>query len=193
MKKKIQLDDNNLLSISIDRGFTETTMITRYFRFGNLIKNLSFSIWDDIAFRGYSSEQTDSLEFIISINDPLYFCFNRLLDSDLELFIDDDDTSFDRKKYILIKKEGYCIKVIFYNLLFEKDYYPEEKFRVFIKNIGPDPRSKIDDYDFKCRIIRFFRDCKETLLEEYHQITMDEYLEILNYSQDQCRNKVKKL
>ena len=52
-----------------------------------------------------------------------------------------------------------------------------DKFHVFIKNIGPDPRSKIDlNYkDTKKRLSIFFNEVIDILTEEYHQITLEEY------------------
>lgn len=194
MKKKIKIDSDNILNISITDGYTQMVTIIKSYRIEHVIKNIRFSIWDDISIKGYTSEhETSTLEFIFDIGDPLYFCLNRLLNHNLELFIDDDDICSNRKKYMLVRKENYCIKIIFENLLSEEEYDMEDKFRIFIKNIGPDARSKIDDYSFKCRIIDFLRDCKTTLLEEYHQITIDEYIETLNYLQDQQKNKIKKL
>lgn len=194
MQKKIKIDPDNIFDIIITDAYTQMVSITKSCRIENVIKSISFSIWDDISFRGYTSGlETDTLEFLFDIRDPLYFCLNRLLDQDLELLIDDDDTYYDKKRYMLIRKENHYIKIIFKNLLSEDDYEVEEKFRIFIKNIGPDPRSKIDNYNFKCRIVNFLRDCEKTLLEEYHQITIDEYIEILNYLQDYQKVKQKKL
>ena len=108
----------------------------------------------------------------------LYFCLNRLLGSDKSFIIDDDDTREIMEKYMVIKKDNNIIKVFIINTKIIG--YDIGKFNVFIKNIGPDPRSKIDDYKTKIRIIEFLRDCERTLLEEYHQITMDEYIETMN-------------
>lgn len=64
-----------------------------------------------------------------------------------------------------------------------------DKFRIFIKNIGPDARSKINNYSDKIRIIELFRNLEETILEKYHQITLEEYLEKLSY--DEIRQNIK--
>ena len=81
-----------------------------------------------------------------------------------------------------IKKDEDLYKFIFINNL-ENNEYQSQKFRVFIKNIGPDCRSKINDVSIKYRIVDFFKEVEEALLEDYHQITFEEYIEF---------NKVKK-
>ncbi len=196
MKKRIIVNQNDTIEIKITPGYAgQNLYILRSYRTGEGIKNIRFSLWDDISFSAYTKEETDTLEFTFDINDPLYFCFNRFLGSDKEIYIEDDDTHYYGKKYLLISKEGYTIQIIFKNLLSEDEYDPTDylagEFRVFIKNIGPDPRSKIEDYHFKCRIIDFLRDCEENLLEEYHQMTIDEYVEILNYDQECQKNHQK--
>ena len=105
-----------------------------------------------------------------------------MLGKDNELIIDDDDTYQRLKRYLIIKKVNDIYKIIFINNL-EKNDYESNKFRVFIKNIGPDCRSKIIDFSIKKRIVDFFKEVEETLLEDYHQITFEEYIEF---------NKVKK-
>lgn len=197
MKKRIVVNQNDIIEVGTTLGYAGDKLeIFRSYRMGSTIKNIDFSLWDDIAFNAYTTEEADSLEFIFNINDPFYFCLNRFLGTDKEICIDDDDTHYYGKKYMLIRKEGYSIKIIFKNLLSEEDYDPTEYlaayFRVFIKNIGPDARSKIEDYDIKVRIVNFLRDCGESLLEEYHQITIDEYLETLHYYQE-CQKANQKI
>ena len=76
----------------------------------------------------------------------------------------------------------------FYNIKEEFDYFPAimdfinklsteleyEKFRVFIKNVGIDCRSKID-VDTKDRLYCFFKESCEELTNTYHQETIEEY------------------
>ena len=52
------------------------------------------------------------------------------------------------------------IKMIFVNNTEEKQLH-SEMFGAFIKNIGPDPRSKIREWKTKKRIIDFFRDMEK--------------------------------
>lgn len=192
MKKRLQLDNNDIVDISIQPGYAGDELeILRFFRIGNTIKNIRFNLWDDIAFSAYIKEETDTLEFTFDIGDPFYYCLNRFLNQDSYLVIDDDNTSFHWKKYIIIIKKGYTIKIVFKNFLPVSDYHVEEKFGVFIKHIGPDSRSKMITAK-KYRIVDFLRDLEINLLEEYHQITMDEYLEYLNYC-EACENVNQKI
>ena len=53
----------------------------------------------------------------------------------------------------------------------------------FIKNVLHDIRSKIDcnKYDTKGRLSRFFQDVTCVMTEEFHQMTVDEYILIKKY------------
>ena len=178
IKREIQLfDDSKMIITKSDSYSGYTVNITKCYVKDNT--SFSFVIWDDISFRAYSNiDNINEIEFIIDINDPLYFCFKRLLNGDKKFIIDDDETSEILEKYMAIEDVDNNIKIKFVNnLSSEYDFY---RFYVFIKNIGPDPRSKIDNYKTKIRIIEFLRDCENILLEECHQITMDEYLETIN-------------
>lgn len=181
--KKIILQNGDTITLDIiEQALCTAVYITRVFKIGDTFQTLYLSVWDDISFRGYTPKNTDFLEFIFDIEDPFYFCFNQFLVDDGELIIYDDDTADadDRNKYMIIKKENFSIRMIFQNKLPEDQYDRWEKFRIFIQNIGPDPRSKIDDYDFKCRIINFIRDCQDTI-ENGYQMTIKDYLDILSY------------
>lgn len=179
MRKDIMLKDGNKIIIDITPGYcTEVIKITKgYFKEKDLIKSISLTIWDDISFHGYiNNNKTENiLEFEFDINDPIYFCLNRLLNDKELLIIEDDDTYEMNKKYMTIKREEEIIKIIFFNNIKENNSH--NKYNVFIKNIGPDSRSKIEDIKMKQQIVKFFRECTKTLLEESHQITIDEYIE----------------
>lgn len=97
---------------------------------------------------------------------------------------------------MIINKDICQIKISFYNLendIEKRKKLPSEKFNIFIKNIGPDPRSKIECFDIKLRIYNFFKDLENIFLEQYHQMAMDEYLEIIRYNSQMERNFRKKL
>lgn len=188
MKKEIILKDKNKIVLIVSDSYSGETIIVSkgYFENEKLTKSLNLSIWDDMSFQGFSyGNNSNMIEFEFDINDPIYFCLNRLLDKDKKLIIDDDETSQHIKKYMIIQKEEKTIKIIFVNYLEKPDII--DKFRIFIKNIGPDPRSKIEDYNMKVRLINFLRDCKSILTEEYHQVTIDEYSEVLR--QKEIENK----
>lgn len=190
MLKTINLEDGNRIMLSIEPGYcTNTVSISKgYFCDDELVKDISLTIWDDIAFHGYICSQERNIEypkelvFEFDINDPIYFCLLELLGNDDYLVIDDDDTYDILKKYMTVKREETSIKIIFTNLKEENFYH--NRYGAFIKNIGPDGRSKIEDINIKYRIVDFFGKLVRTLLEEYHQVTIPEYLEI---------NRIKKL
>lgn len=191
MKKEILLKNGNKTILSIDEGYcTNVVTIVKYYLEENcLVKSINLSIWDDMAFSGYTKNLGDNLiEYEFDINDPIYFSLNNLLGEDEKLIIDDDNTGEKSKKYMIILKENHIIKIVFINKV--NNYKMYDKFSVFIKNIGPDARSKINDFNLKLRLIDFFRDC-ELRLKEY-QLTLDECIEIPEHK-NSAINKQKKL
>lgn len=172
------LEDGNKILLSIDdKYYIEILSISKgYFENENLLKTVSLFMQDDFNFSGYMENVKDikELSFEFDINDPLYFCLNRLLGNSTELIIDDDDTREQMKKYMIIKKENNTIKIIFINKNLNCLEY--DKFGVFIKNIFEDGRSKIKFTDIKPKLIKFFKEAKIALLEDYHQVTIDEHI-----------------
>lgn len=185
MEKQIRNNDN-IIRIVTDQGYcTKSVHITKAFlKNKDLEKTVTFSIWDDMSFRTYIANQDvysdiTKLSFEIEIEDKIYFALNRLLGKDNSLIIDDDDTREELKNYIEFKRDGNKIIVIFHDKDIEKPLF--ERFNVFIKNIASDWRSKIEDFNIKYRLVRFFREAEEILVNEYHQYTLDEYFEILRH------------
>ena len=194
MLKQVGLEDGNRWVISIEPGYcTNTVSFSKgYIENNKLIKSIDFSIWDDMSIHAYlsSHEYPDTLDFSFGITDPIYFCLDALLDGAKEFIIDDDDTCERLKKYMMIIKEDVLIKIIFVNKKNDKIHH--NKYGVFIKNIGPDGRSKIEDIKVKYRIVDFFRACAKCLLEEYHQITFREYVETLRIKEKTIKKTLKK-
>ena len=183
MKKKIILDDGNVIVINITEGYCGPVVsVSKGFINNDLVtKTINFCIWDDISFLAYTEDnKVDFVEFEFDIDDPLYFCINRLLGKNERLIIDDDLTADKLKKYVLIENCHEIFKITFINKL-EYTQYCFDKFRAFIKNIGPDCRSKITDFSIKLRLVDFFRDIENTLLEEFHQISIEEYIQKNKY------------
>ena len=91
---------------------------------------------------------------------------------------------------MIISKKEDKINLAFINDLEDADII--DRFSVFIKNIGPDGRSKIDSFykDTKERLYFFFKEVYERVSEEYHQITIEEYL--LKNSKEFDNEEVKK-
>ena len=176
VNKKIKLDNGNIILINVSSGYAcnTVTISEGYLKNNDIVKSLDLSIWDDIRFNAYTSDDNvNCISFEIDINHPLYFCVKRLLGEDEELIIDDDDTREELKKYLTIKRENNIFKFIFVNN--KENEFEIDKFSVFIKNIAFDLRSKITDGYIKMRIVKFFRDAEKILLEDYHQITLEEH------------------
>lgn len=191
MKKEILLKNGNKIILSIDEGYCTNvvTIVKYYLEETRLVKSINLSIWDDISFSGYTKNLDDNLiEYEFDITDPIYFSLNNLLGKNEKLIIDDDNTGEKSKKYMIILKENHIIKIVFINKV--NNYKMYDKFSVFIKNIGPDARSKINDFNLKLRLIDFFRDC-ELRLKEY-QLTLGKCVEISEHK-NSATNKQKKL
>ena len=146
-------------------------------------KSIKFCRWDDYSFEswyGIDYEKYKSLknEFHTFEKDHLlYIPLLHLLNGEEELIIDDDETRELNKKYMKIFFSSDYIGIDFiYN--FDEDPVISDKFSVFVKNIGFDLRSKIDcvEKDTKERLYFFFGEVFNLFDEEYHQMTIEEYL-----------------
>lgn len=181
MKKKI-INKDSQVHVSITKGYcTDVINIEKCFLNNNKFdKCIKMIIYDDIIFRAFKMnipDDVNELEYEITIEDKIYFALNRLLGVDNELYIDDDDTKEELKNYLLIRRKKDKILFIFHDENINKPSF--ERFSVFIKNTGPDVRSKIDDFNVKYKISKFFKEASEILINENHQYTLDEYYEIL--------------
>lgn len=191
MEKQIK-SNGNIIKITSTEGYcTHNIYIEKAFMInGNLEKIIKFSIWDDIAFSTYIKDKNLYLDitdivFDIEITDQIYFALNRMLGKDNNLIIDDDDTSEIMKNYMEFKRKENIIQIIFHDENIDKPMF--ERFKIFVKNIASDSRSKIEDFNIKYRLVKFFREAEEMLINENHQYTFDEYYEILKY-QNLCNN-----
>jgi len=189
--KKIVLSDGSVISTKLDKDVYCGHFFSinkRYIINGKLDKSIKLSMWDDFSFEGYSydkyNREVEDINFEFDVNDPLYFSLNRLLMYKNPLVIDDDETYGIMRKYMEIKKDNGIITIKMSNkTVNDKDYDFYHKWYIFIKNIGSDSRSKIEDDNIKYNLINFFRESEELLLSNYHQITMDEYLEIKKHDE----------
>lgn len=183
MEKQIKNNDS-IIRITTEQGYcSDNIHITKaFFKGKELDKTVTFSIWDDMSFNTHIHNRelcldiTD-LSFEIDIEDHIYFALNRMLGKDNYLIIDDDDTSEKLRNYLKFKRINNKIVITFHDEDIDKPLF--ERFNVFIKNIGPDSRSKIDDFNVKYRLVRFFREAEEILINENHQYSLDEYFELL--------------
>ncbi len=181
VEKKIQVDDNRFLIYRITNGYVKPTYtITEGFlEDGILLSTYSLSQWDDYGLGGWinNDEGIDKISFEFDKNHPLFLPLFHLLNYDNELLIDDDDTKEKNQKYMLVRREKDKIYLDFVDHLEDSDSF-EERFNVFIKNILFDGRSKIDQEqkDTKKRLLTFFAEANNALINDYNQITMEESL-----------------
>lgn len=173
---------NNYIILDVSPGYcTEVIKIDKYFfKNEDLDKTITFSIWDDMQFQGWDSSDScaeTKIDFKINVEDKIYFALNRLLGTDDTLLIDDDETYKNWQNYLDISRKDSHILVSIHDNSKDRPIY--DRFKVFIKNIAPDGRSKIEDFNVKYRLHKFFMEAKEILVNENHQYTFDEYFEIL--------------
>lgn len=185
MEKQIT-SNGNIIRITSNEGYcTHNVHIEKAFmKNENLDKIIRFSIWDDMSFSTYINNNDlysdiTKIIFNIEITDQIYFALNRMLGKDNNLIIDDDDTREIMKNYMEFKRNENIIQVIFHDEDVNKPMF--ERFKIFIKNIVSDSRSKIEDLNIKYRLVRFFREAEEILINDNHQYSLDEYYEILKY------------
>lgn len=199
--KKIRVSDHNDLRYNINSGYTQIHTITAIDTKDKL-NIVKFSRWDDYNFSSYydydisyeEEKKINKQSHTFEKNHPLYIPLLHLLNGVEELIIDDDETQENNKKYMRIYTDQDNINIDFINNL-EKEL-ELEKFCVFIKNIGFDLRSKIDclGIDTKERLYFFFQEVYERIIEENHQITIEEYLLDKNLlTKDESKKYVKKL
>lgn len=165
MQKEFQLEDGKLL-VQIDyNSYVPFISIKRYYiTNGILQKIIIFSMWDDFEFDAYTKENNDDINFEFQCSDPLYLQLDTLLGNDKSIIIDDDNTFEKLKKIMIIERIKNRIVIHFIG---NKDCrLIREKFNIFIKNIGPDARSKVQNLDLKLRLIDFFNNCESSLLKE---------------------------
>ena len=184
MEKEVKLHDNNTVSLDINKSYCGSTIrITkRYFENGEYVKDFCLSMWDDYGFDAWidnieTLQTATQLSFVIPFDDPLYFCFLKFLRDDREFVIDSDDVSeLNMKTFTIRLNDNDEIELVFENKM--PNISACDKFNLFIKNIGFDLRSKIDCFnlDTKKRLYELFMDAKTAILEDYHQITIDEYM-----------------
>lgn len=128
------------------------------------IKSLTFRRKSDFIISGMSYDleecgRATTMDFLIPKDSIAYKECSCLLEGLDNLEIEDDDTSEYKKKYLDISKNENGVNFTFINNREDqKQGRSIEKFDVFIKNIFPDGRSKIDrkELDTKDRLNKFF-------------------------------------
>ncbi len=185
MNKNYITKNNNIISLNITEGYC-TKIISIDKIFTKQLKDITLMVWDDFSFKGYFSHKNiyskiNTLTFSFSLEDKIYFALNRLLGQDDYLLIDDDNTKDNLVNYLEIIRKGNNIIFKIHDNEIAKLII--NRFNIFIKNIGPDPRSK-EDSNTKYRLYTFFLESQEILINEYHQYTFDEYYELIKNKQE---------
>lgn len=173
MDKLININDNKKIFVSYDdKSYcSQINVREAILKEGKIDKIINFNMSDDFSFEACSNQGP---EFTFDIEDPLYFALNRLLGNDSSLVIEDDNTDGYGIKYMEIKRNNSNNSNI--NIIFNSD---NNNYNVFIKNIGPDGRSKIIDFNTKYKLCTLFKEFVDILLNDNYQYGLDEYYEIL--------------
>ena len=181
--KKIMLPVGDIIKVRSDIdifGDHSIKIQKGYFSDGVSEKIIKFEMGDDFAFEGYSYDiyrrEVQNISFDFNVDDPLYIPISTLLMGNNQLIIDDDKTPGVLRKYMEIKKEEDNITIKFQNnMVNDKDYDFFHKWKVFIKNVSIDPRSKIKDNNIKISLIEFFEETAEHFFENDYKVIVDDF------------------
>ena len=180
--KKMMINKARQLGCNIDYSECPPfySIIEYYFEDGFIIKSFDLNKSSDYGLNAELDdasieeiEETKKISFEFNIDHPLYLPLLHLCQGDL--IIEDDDTRL-HNKYLRIYRKDNKVYMDFVNEKNDADVI--NKFRIFIKNIKYDGRSKIDQQqlDTKDRLAFFFAEASNNILNEYHQMTLEEYL-----------------
>jgi len=180
MEKRVKLEDNSEILVQISDAYCGKSIhiYKDYYENNELIKGFTFCMWDDYAFDAwpdYNDYSKEKITFVIDEKDPLFYCFHKLLKENKELIVSSDEYEENIKCFCIRKMDDNKIILEFISKC-EKNTV--NKYRVFVKNVNFDLRSKIDiekKYTKK-RLNQFFIEAQEILLNDYHQISIDEYM-----------------
>ena len=174
IEKTIKMKNGNIIIYKESPGSLIKSRIIQvsYFKQENLIKTIILAMGDDYGFEGHLEDttveeirKTSEIEFDFTPEDILYKHLESLLGQDNILIIQDDETYGENKKTIQIDKRDKTITISFKNKLQHNKL--DDKFRVFIKNILYDNRSKTDSFqiDTKYRLAQFFTNVRNEFLQ----------------------------
>lgn len=179
--KELNLSDGNEMRLLISEAYCGYSIRVEkdYILNNNIVNGYTLCMWDDYAFDVFVWNKEDMLKdeviLNVDINDPLYFAFHELLMGLDELTIDSDEYDYGVKTMTIRKNLNNDIELVFKTKM-AKD--ASDRFSVFVKNVGFDLRSKIDceGSDTKKRLSKFFKNIERILTEDFHQITIQEYM-----------------
>lgn len=173
MEKRINTKNGKIIYQKIANGYITFFKIT-YIEFdkeNNPEKRLQFSMWDDFQFEGepkdYNQLAAEKIYFDIEKGNRLYEPIKRFLGNSEEFILDDDATYGINNKVMKISKNNNGIKIEFINNGKEQENQSKlDRYKIFIKNIIFDGRSKLDDRPnnvTKERLRNLFLDLRNTI------------------------------
>lgn len=172
----IEINPTRFLKFIIDSDdyVTRYTVEEVFFTSSNIVSSYNLTRTDDYNFYSidFEDDEGDRLSYPFGIDHPLYIPLLNLLQGDKELIIDDDATSGDNQKYIKIYLDKGIIFLDFINNVGTNDTCIN-KYSVFVKNVFPDLRSKVDQQnkDTKLRLKQFFEELCNTLGADAKDVT----------------------
>ena len=173
MEKIIRINNERILKIQNNNKFT----ISEYFiKNGDLEKSYTLLQWDDYFLNAFSvqDKNAENVSFDFDINHPLYFPLRHMLKDDESLIIYDDDAIDDEKKHLELSINDNIINLNFVNKL--DNNLELNKFRVFVKNDDLSNEIEEENLDTKDRVVDFFKETRDDLSHNYHQISIEEYV-----------------
>lgn len=122
-----------------------------------------------------SEENNKKLVFEIEVDHPLYFPLLHLLNGEKEFVIEDCRKKNKDIKYISIKNEDDLITLNFIDK--NKNESIQDRFTIVCENKLDCYKDKItfENNRKKIRLNHFFEEAANNLLEDYHQISFEEY------------------
>lgn len=186
IEKRIDTKNGKIIYQKLPNGYITFFKIT-YINFNkdnNPEKRLQFSMWDDFQFEGAPKEydllDLEKIDFDIEKENILYEPIKRFLGEDKEFILDDDATCGINNKIMKISENKNNIKVEFINNgKGQEEQAKYDRYKIFIKNIIFDGRSKLDDArrdnSTKKRLRNLFLDLRNTIAgkEELEDIIME--------------------
>ena len=183
MEKEVRLADERSVRVFVDNeGLLPTINITERFCEDSLeCAHYSLEQGDKFIFAAYldidlqSEENNNSLVFNFNVDHPLYFPLLHLLGKDKEVVIKDDEVEDVEQKRLSIVNDNDLISMNFVDRT--KASIVSGKFIIncdrkfdYLTNLNA-----VKNNDIKKRLYYFFHEASEVLLEDSHQISMEEY------------------
>lgn len=192
IEKRIDTKNGKIIYQKVPNGYITFFKIL-YIKFNKENKpekRLQFSMWDDFQFEGAPKEydllNLKKIVFDIEKENILYGPIKRFLGKDTEFTLDDDATWGINNKVMKISENKDNIKIEFINNgKGQEDQEKSDRYKIFIKNIIFDGRSKLDDKldnPTKDKLRNLFLDLRSTIApkEELENIIMEDKIYYLD-------------